>query len=355
VIQLIRVDYREQFHSMLSGPTPMLALAPMQDVTDLPFWKLMTAYGGADVYFTEYFRVHATSTLEKYILKSVTENPTGRPVVAQMIGNDIPSLVRTARELQQYSIAAVDLNLGCPAPVVYRKCAGGGLLREPERVDAILGALRDAVKIKFTVKTRLGFDSPKVFDELLPIFAKHSLDLLTVHGRTVFEMYRTEVHYDFIARAVAEMNCPVLANGNVYSAQKAAEVLKITGAHGLMIGRGAIRNPWLFHQIRQQQRGETIFVPRGHDVLAYVRALYDAVCSPDVTESAQVQKMKKYMNFLGVGVDSGGKFLHEIRRVATKADFFRVCEAFLNHDELMPLDPLPLTLKETDVMAGEQL
>src|SRR6266403_1342340 len=152
---------------MLTGTEPMLALAPMQDVTDLPFWRLITRFGGADIYFTEYFRVYATSVLERNILKSVTENPTGRPVIAQMIGNDVPSLVRTARELQQYPVAAIDLNLGCPAPVVYRKCAGGGLLREPRRIDAILGALRDAVQTRFTVKTRIGFDSPAVFDELL--------------------------------------------------------------------------------------------------------------------------------------------------------------------------------------------
>src|SRR5579859_3343489 len=210
---------------MLHGAAPILALAPMQDVTDLDFWRLIAGYGGADVYYTEYFRVHPTYTIEKTILKSITSNPTGRPVVAQMIGNDIPSLVRTARELQRYPIAAVDLNLGCPAPVVYRKCAGGGLLREPKRVDAILGALREAVSIKFTVKTRLGFDSPAVFEELLPIFARHSLDLLTVHGRTVQEMYRAEVHYDYIARAVESVPCPVLANGNIWSAGKAEEVL----------------------------------------------------------------------------------------------------------------------------------
>src|SRR3977135_2813411 len=120
-------SFRDEFDRLLHGPEPILALAPMQDVTDLPFWKLMTAYGGADVYFTEYFRVHPTSNLEKYILKSITENPMGRPVIAQMIGNDIPSLVRAARELQQYPIAAVDLNLGCPGPIVYRKCGGGGL------------------------------------------------------------------------------------------------------------------------------------------------------------------------------------------------------------------------------------
>jgi len=339
----------------MRGAAPVLALAPMQDITDLPFWNLMTRYGGADVYFTEYFRVHATSTLEKYILKSVTENPTGRPVVAQMIGNDIPSLVRTARELQQYPIGAVDLNLGCPAPVVYRKCAGGGLLREPQRVDSILGALREAVKIKFTVKTRLGFESSDVFAELLPIFARHSLDLLTVHGRTVKEMYRTEVHYDFIRLAAREMKCPVLANGNVYSAEKAREVLEFTGAKGLMIGRGAIRNPWLFHQIRQHQHGERLFIPRGCDVLGYVEALYQAVCSPEIREDAQVQKMKKYMNYLGIGVEASGQFLHDIRRVSTKADFFAICRKFLEHDREMRLEPFALELKPTDVMAGEQL
>src|SRR5437660_6217521 len=271
------MDQSKPFEDVLSSSAPVLALAPMQDVTDLPFWRLMASYGGADLYFTEYFRVHATSNLDKNILRSITENPTGKPAIAQMIGNDIPSLVRTARELQQYPIAAVDVTLGCPAPVVYRKCAGGGLLREPARVDAILGALRDAVTTRFTVKTRLGFESSDVFSELLPIFNKHSLDLLTVHGRTVKEMYRSEVHYDFIRQAVAEVNCPVLANGNVYSAAKAETVLNETGAHGLMIGRGAIRNPWLFHQIRQHRRGETLFLPRCVDLLEYIRALYETV------------------------------------------------------------------------------
>jgi tRNA-dihydrouridine synthase len=343
------------FENLLAGDTPILALAPMQDVTDLAFWKLTSAYGAADVYFTEYFRVHATSTLDRYILKSITEHPTDRPVIAQMIGNDIPSLVRTARELQEYPIAAVDLNLGCPAPVVYRKCAGGGLLRDPAGVDSILGALRDAIKIKFTVKTRIGFDSPEVFSELLPIFARHSLDLLTVHGRTVKEMYRSEVHYEYIALAVTEMPCPVLANGNVYSAQKADEVLNATGARGLMIGRGAIRNPWIFHQFRQHRRGEPLFTPNGYDVLGYVQALYEAVCSPAAPESAQVQRMKKYMNYLGLGIEPTGQFLHRIRRVSTRADFFAACKEFLNHDQPMLLEPFEMKLHPADLLAGEHL
>ena len=344
-----------EFRELLAGPAPVLALAPMQDVTDLAFWRLMNTYGGADIYYTEYFRVHSTSCLEKPILKSIVENPTGRPVVAQMIGNDIPSLVRTVKELQQYPVAAIDLNLGCPAPVVYRKCAGGGLLREPQRIDAILGALREAITGNFTVKTRLGFDSADRFDELLEIFARHAIDLLTVHGRTVKEMYRSEVHYDFIARAVDAVRFPVLANGNVYSASKAAAVLQETGARGLMIGRGAIRNPWIFLQIRQKQQEQPLFLPRGRDVLNYLRALYEAVKHPEMREVAHVQKMKKYLNYIGLGVEPTGQFLHQIRRVTSEKEFFHLCEEFLSHDELMPLEPFSLDLKESDVMAGEHL
>ena len=346
------MDHHEQFQTLLTGEAPFTALAPMQDVTDLPFLKLMAKYGGADLYFTEYFRVYPNCRLDKHILKSVTQNPTERPIVAQMIGNDIEWLTRMARELQEHPIVAVDLNLGCPAPVVYKKCAGGGLLRDPERVDRILGALREEVKVKFMVKKRVGFDTPEVFDELLPIFAKHDIDLLTVHGRTVKEGYRSEVHYDLIARAVEAMSCPVLANGNVYSAEKAQRVLDDTGAAGLMIGRGAIRNAWMFHQIRQHRRGETLFIPRGHVVLTYIRDLVEAVRPEGVSPEKHVQKMKKYMNFVGLGVEPTGRFLHEIRRARTEEDFFGTCVRFLDNDEPMPLDPFNPPLGEKDVLAG---
>ncbi len=311
----------------------------MQDITDLRFWRLMKQYGGADLYWTEYFRVHPTYYVEKSILESVLHNPTGRPVVAQLIGNDIPSLVRVAKDLQRYPIAAIDLNLGCPAPVVYRKCAGGGLLREPARVDAILGALRDAIDIRFTVKTRIGFHSAEVFEELLPIFARHSLDLLTVHARTVQQMYRLPVHYEFIARAADALACPVLANGHVYSADQALAVLARTRARGLMIGRGAIRNPWLFAQIRQRWRGEPVTLPTGRAVLAYVHALWETMCEPCASGNSQVQRMKKFINFIGEGVEPAAEFLHEIRRVALPAEFFRVCAAYLDHDRPMRLEP----------------
>ena len=324
----------------LDGTTPLLALAPMQEVTDGAFWTLIHKYGGADIYWTEYFRVHATSTPEKWIVDSITQNTTGKPVIAQMIGNDIPSLVRTAKFLQQLPVAAIDLNLGCPAPIVYRKCAGGGLLREPERIDAILGALRDAVQIKFTVKTRLGFASIDEFDRLLEIFARHSLDALSVHARTVAQMYRLPVHYDRIRDAVDRMPCPVIANGHVYSASQAQELLTRTGARGLMIGRGVIRSPWLFNQIRQQLRGETVTLPTGREVNEYIRALWDSQAGLDRPENKQCERMKKFLNYLGEGVP--GTFLHQIRRTTTAAEFDGICREFLDHDRPMELFPAEL-------------
>ena len=328
----------ESFDALLARPGPVLALAPMQDVTDLPFWQLMTQFGGADVYYTEYFRVYPGSRLDKHILTSITQNPTGRPVIAQMIGNDIPSLLHIVRELQNHSIAAIDLNLGCPAPVVYRKCAGGGLLRDLPRVDSILGALREAISGKFTVKTRLGFDNERTIDALLPIVARHEIDLLTVHGRTVHQMYRDGVRYDLIAEAVEALSCPVLANGNVSSAPVGSKILRETGARGLMIGRGAVRNPWIFQQLRDHQMTGTFCMPSGREVLAYVHALYEAVCSPGVSDNQQVQKMKKYVNFLGMGIADSGVFLHDIRRASRREEFFAICERALDHDDPMPLE-----------------
>ena len=254
--------------------------------------------------------------------------------------------MRTAKALQQFPVAAIDLNLGCPAPVVYRKCAGGGLLREPQKIDAILGALRYAVTIPFTVKTRIGFSSPAEFDVLLPLFAKHAIDLLIVHGRTVTQMYRPGVRYDLIARAARELCCPVFANGNVHSPDQALALVAETGVRGLMIGRGAIRNPWLFDQIRQRYRGEKVRLPTGRDVLTYIREIWDAEVTPGVRKSAQVRRMKKFMSFIGEGV--GERFLHQIHRVTTEVDLFRICEEFLAHDQPMKLEP-PDFVRSDDV------
>jgi tRNA-dihydrouridine synthase B len=326
--------------SLFPAPRPVLALAPMQDVTDLEFWTVLHSYGGPDLYYTEYFRVHPDSKPEKNILRSIDQNPTGRPVIAQMIGQDIPSLVRSAHLLAKHPVAAIDLNLGCPAPIVCKKNAGGGLLKHPEQIDAILTALRAALSVPFTVKTRIGYDSPDEFARLLDVFARHRIDLLTVHGRTVREMYRPRVHYDKIADAVRRLPCPVLANGNVLSVRLSGATVSQTGAAGLMIGRGAIRNPWIFRQIREAAENRPVFQPSLKDVAAYIRHLYDGTNHPDFPEKAHVSKMKKYLNYIAAGLTPDDRFLHEIRRVETAREFFDTCDRHLSSDAAFPAEPL---------------
>lgn len=321
---------------LLPESHPILALAPMQDITDLPFMRMIGKYGGPDYYVTEYFRVYENSPIDKYILRSIVENSTGKPIFAQMIGKDIKWLVKTAKQLMEYDVAGIDINLGCPAPVVCRKDAGGGLLRNLNTLHSILAALREAVDGRFTVKTRVGYESHDEFQSLLEVFKNVNIDALAIHGRTVKERYQTPVHTDKVKLAVEQMSCPVIANGNVVNAATGLEYLNRTGAAGLMIGRGAIRSPWIFEQLRQGFRGEKMRGITRNDLKQYVSLLFDEVASEWTVydEVKHVNKMKKYMAYIAQGIDA--EFEFRIRRSKSKADFFQICEELLTSDELIP-------------------
>ena len=323
--------------NLLPTNRPALVLAPMQDVTDLPFMRVLGRRSMPDWFVTEYFRVHLDSRINKYILRSICENETGRPVFAQMIGRDIPNLVRTARQLAEYPIAGIDLNLGCPAPVVCRKDAGGGLLRSPEKIHEILGALRDAIPGHFTVKTRLGYHSPEEFAGLLEVFRSHAIDGLTIHGRTVMDRYKTPVRPDYVKLAVETMPCPVIANGNVVDPATALAFHGKSGAAGLMIGRGAIRNPWLFGQISAGFTGTQPYIPTLRDLLEYIMELSEELARehPDFNPLLHIQRMKKTLIYICDGIDP--TFEHAIRRMKTPAEFDQLC-----HEHLDRPDPLPV-------------
>jgi tRNA-dihydrouridine synthase B len=313
----------------------------MQDVTDLAFMGVIAHYGAPDYFFTEFFRVHAMSRPEKHILRSIDENTTGRPVFAQLIGEDLGHLTRTVEALLAHNIAGIDLNLGCPAPKVYKKNVGGGLLRDPDRVGEILACLRAAVPGLFTVKMRIGFEDTAHFDRLLDLVNEHRVDLLSVHGRTVKEMYRSEVHYDFIAHAAARARCPVLANGNITSATRATAVLAETRAAGVMLGRHAIRNPWIFRQCREIFSGRSVTRLTLADARDYIGRLYRATQAPGLPERDHVNKMKKYLNFVGQSVDATGSFLHDMRRAESELDLFAICDRHLLTDPTREFSPEP--------------
>lgn len=308
----------------------------MQSVTDLPFMRVIARRGGPDWFVTEFFRVHPASKPDRYILRSIRENTTGIPIFAQIIGSDADAMVKEAKILLRENIAGIDLNLGCPSPTVCGKSAGGGLLRNPNDIDRMIALLRDAIPTRFTVKTRVGYADESEFAALLEIFRKHAIDGLTIHGRTVADRYQTPVRPHCVARAVSTLACPVIANGNVVNATAGVNYQARTGASGLMIGRGAIRNPWIFDQLRAHFQGTTSPQPRARDLLAYIEDLYaELACeSKEYHEIHHIQRMKKTMLYIVQGL--GDEFEQAMRRMRTEAEFFHLCRNALDHDAPIP-------------------
>ncbi len=305
------------------------ALAPMQNVTDHAFLHVIAEIGAPDYFFTEYFSIHSTTSLDGQTLRAIRENETGRPIFAQVLGNDPASLAKAAADLESFPVAGIDLNLGCPAPKIYKRNAGGGLLRDEVLVDEILAAMRERIRGSFSVKCRLGFDDDVPFEACLESVARHRVDFLTIHGRTVKQMYRGDVDYGSMKRAVARLDCPVFANGNLTSAEVALRVVRDTGCRGAMIGRAAIRNPWIFRQIREKSMGRDVFCPTLCDVRDYIDRLNRAKFDPLVGGRYRIAHLKRYLIFIGEGVDPDGKFLYDIRRVGDEAELFRVCDRHL--------------------------
>ena len=318
---------------------PALVLAPMQAITDLPFMRVLARRSAPDWFVSEYFRVHPASSLNRHLLRAITENNTGRPVFAQMIGSDLPSLIRSAIALAAYPIAGIDLNLGCPAPSVCRKAAGGGLLRDPEAINRLLGGLRETVAGRFTVKTRVGYAHRDEFPVLLEIFRRHAIDGLAIHARTVAEGYQGGVHTACVRAAVSSLSCPVIANGNIVDVPTALAYHRQTAAAGLMIGRGAIRNPWIFGQIRAAAEGVVGVIPTYRDLFEYIQDLSTEIAreAPRFEPLGHVQRMKRTLGYISHGLDPA--FEQAIRRCREPADFWSICEAHLASDAPLPSRP----------------
>jgi tRNA-dihydrouridine synthase len=188
---------------------------------------------------------------------------------------------------------------------------------------------------------RVGFENTDNFYKILDIINRHNIDLLSLHGRTVKEMYQGEVKYDLIAEAVRRVDCPVLANGNINSAKTALEVLSQTGAAGVMVGRWAIGNPWIFNQIRQALRGEQITPVPLVEVRNYIERLWQTPTASTIPERARVGYLKMFLNYIALSVDTEGHFLRLMRKAQTELELFNVCDRFLVVDmsKTLALEP----------------
>ncbi len=269
----------------------------MQDVTDLAFMRTLARVRSLpEVFVTPYFRSTTTTcALGEANLRCIRENETGVPIRAQLAGSDAAALVRDALALMREPIAGIDLNAGCPSPLVNRHGAGAGLLREPENFSRILQALREALPVgHFSVKCRPGWADVAEFPALLGRIAAASPDLVTVHARTRQGLYNpAALRPEVEAIAVATLPCPVLVNGDVESVEQARQRVAASGAGGIMVGRGAVRNPYLFRQLRGGA------APTEEEMKNYYAILIEETgrILTRRSEKGHCNRMKKYLAF----------------------------------------------------------
>jgi tRNA-dihydrouridine synthase B len=226
-------------------------LAPMEDVTDRAFRQLCKRHG-ADIVYTEFISAEALRRGAEKSVRKLTADAVERPIAVQIFGNTVESMVEAAMIAQEYAPDYLDINFGCPTRKVAGKGAGAALLREPEKMADIASAVVKAVSIPVTAKTRIGWDHESInIIDVLHRLEDSGIQALAIHGRTRSDMYKGKADWNWIRTAKEHARIPVIANGDVWTAGDAHAMFEMTGADGVMIGRGSIGNPFIFSSAKQ--------------------------------------------------------------------------------------------------------
>jgi len=228
---------------------PLVVLAPLAGYTDLPF-RLVVKKFGVDLTISEMISSNALAYNSEKTYKMLEKSDQEDPYFVQISGSSISIIREAVEKLNELNgIDGIDLNCGCPAPKVFNHGSGSNLLGDLPRLKEILSTIKKYSNKKYTTaKVRIGVDE-KIPVDIAKAVEDCGADMISVHGRTKKGAYKAAVDYDAIKKIKESISIPVIANGDIKDYAKAKEVLEYTNANGVMIGRGAIGKPWIFHQI----------------------------------------------------------------------------------------------------------
>jgi nifR3 family TIM-barrel protein len=307
---------------------PNITLAPMAGVTDTVFRRMILRLGGCGLVSTEMTNAASVSpkALKRHHLLDFY--PEERPLTMQLSGNEPEMVAAAARSVEELGADIIDINCGCPSPKVTGGGHGASLLRDLPKMGRLLRAVRAAVRVPLTLKFRAGWDEESLnFLDTARLAEDCGVAALALHPRTREQGYKGSADWSRVAAVKRAVRIPVIGSGDVKDAADALVRLRDSGADGVMIGRGAMENPWIFLQIAQLRRGETPFQPAPADKLEFLLR-YMAMCEQEMPERLALNKTKQLIGQFVVGLPNASHLRVAVHTAQNSAEARGRIEAY---------------------------
>ena len=309
---------------------PPLLLAPMAGVTDRDFRLIVRRIGGVGMVAMEFLSSKGLVRGEKQWTRLTHFCDEERPLAIQIYGSDAATMAQAARLVEELRPDVCDVNMGCPANKVLQGCAGAALMGDLKLAEDIVRKVRKELSIPLTVKFRLGLDDQRqTYLELGHICEANGVDAVTMHARTARQGYRGEADWGHLARLKEAISIPVIGNGDVSDPDDAVRLLRETGCDGVMIGRGATRNPWIFRQIAARLSGGRIPEPTLEDRHRLIQEHFRTVIAREDPKIA-LHKVRTFTGKYSQGLPKGQLLRRQIQGLETAEEFLDLMNRFFD-------------------------